>query len=156
MRSRLEKRAVELEQQHGHYAMFVAWREWFVEWNARQPEEIQVDAGTLDETSLFAMCCEFLSGEQEQTYTMSQAIDRIVDGLRLEWARWETSDYVVTESFDGWYLATTHRAYFRRSQECAWSELWEVDGIEENKKYCLADYRTRFRAEIEKAVANHG
>ena len=89
-----------------------------------------------------------------ELYTLAEAIDKILDGLRLEWFERDGRNVTghLAESFDGWYLATYHKAYFRRSQQCEWFELREVGGIEENKNYCLADYKSRFRAEIERAV----
>lgn len=150
-RSRLEKRSIELEQQHGHYAMFAAWREWFVEWNARQPEAIPVD-DTLDEASLFAMCCEFMSSEPEPTYTMQQAIDKIVGGLVLEWVVITTEysectmmgwKYRLEFDGQGWFYAINDRQYTR----CA--------TYDDGANYCLDDYKSRFRAEIERNI-EHG
>ncbi len=94
----------------------------------------------------------------EPRYTLAEAIDKIVDGLRLEWLRPHPSEsyvdesYVDAESFDGWYRSTPDAAYFRRSHECSWTVIQESLGGESNKAACLADYKTRFRAEIERAV----
>ncbi len=87
----------------------------------------------------------------EPRYTLAEAIDKIVDGLRLEW-RVVTSEYSYSEcvigasmyrlQFDGqgWFYAINKRRYTR----CA--------TYEDGQNYCLADYKTRFRAEIERAV----
>ena len=101
---------------------------------------------------------ESLAGA-EPTYTMSQAIDRTVDGLRLEWvgsaqrqaAETVFGEYVVYESG----TCSGDASWFWHMEEYA-SGDYEADGCADNmthaKAQCLADYRTRFRAELEKAV----
>lgn len=98
------------------------------------------------------VCRAYLEMAQQPRYT----IDQIIDGLRLEWALSSPSTAgVFAESCDGWYLATPDAAYFRRSQECAWTVIRESLGTESNKSACLADYKSRVRAVIEGAV-KHG
>lgn len=86
--------------------------------------------------------------EAEQTYTISQAIDRIVDGMRLEWEKPPRGSVWRADGLGATYFAA--------------NDVWWADGdgvdhecelLEHAKAQCLADYRTRFRAEIEKAVA---
>jgi len=102
----------------------------------------------------------------EPTYTMQQAVDKIVDGLVLEWdgrtervaAKTVFGEYVVylagTESHGqwwSWHLEPVGGDYIANGEVDASGEDGRLKALRE----CLDDYKSRFRAEIEKAVA-HG
>ena len=95
------------------------------------------------------------------TYTMSQAIDRIVDGLRLEWKTHTAWAFVANTIFhDSGKYPNGLRYYVdhRGDKFMYWigSNLtcYQCESLDHGKQLCLADYRTRFRAEIEKAGWN--
>ena len=81
----------------------------------------------------------------EPRYTLAEAIDKILDGLRLEWEEDAfygkcSIDYrIYKNSYGHWYSS---RQFGPRP----------CDSIDHGKQLCLADYKNRFRAEIERAV----
>lgn len=87
--------------------------------------------------------------QPEPTYTMQQAIDRIVDGLVLEWVVSPIADYCRAVTVMGNYYTYADR----------WIDIFDnefpCESMDHAKELCLRDYKSRFRAEIEKAVANH-
>lgn len=113
--------------------------------------------------------CEYQFPDEhpEPTYTMQQAINKIVGGLVLEWggrtervaAKTVFGEYVVylagTESHGqwwSWHLEPVGGDYIANGEADASGE----DGRLKVLNQCLDDYKSRVRAEIEKAVANHG
>ncbi|CAB4191452.1 hypothetical protein UFOVP1229_32 [uncultured Caudovirales phage] len=95
-------------------------------------------------------CCDKVTPpvKPEPTYTMSQAIDRIIDGLRLEWVEHEQGHWVAITQFCTYMANEGGLSWWRVGT----GDVKPCDSIEHGKQLCLADYRTRFRAEIEKAV----
>lgn len=102
----------------------------------------------------------------EPTYTMQQAIDRIVDGLCLVWggriervaAKTVFGEYVVylagTESHGqwwSWHLEQVGGDYIANGEVDACDDDGRLKALSD----CLADYKSRLRAELEKAV-KHG
>lgn len=98
--------------------------------------------------------------QPEPTYTILQAIDRIVDGLRLDWVEDSSSSVVFggvsscATMFGKYRVNWGNSAVFFPNVMRGYREY--ADSIDHGKQLCLEDYRTRFRAELEKAVANHG
>ena len=115
--------------------------------------------------------CEYQFPDEhpEPTYTMQQAIDRIVDGLVLEWV--DYGELVRVENNWLGYFTVRSDKIIRPTGvtvEYAWGfrahdgrdtperpryVRGKCKSFESGKAACLELYRARFRAEIEKAVA---
>lgn len=82
----------------------------------------------------------------EPTYTMQQAIDKIVDGLVLEWVASPITDYCRAVTVIGKYYTYADR----------WIDIFDnefpCESMDHAKELCLRDYKSRFRSGIEKAV----
>lgn len=89
---------------------------------------------------------QFPDEQPEQTYTMPQAVDKIVDGLVLEWVVSPIADYRRAVTVMGNYYTYADR----------WIDIFDnefpCESMDHAKELCLRDYKSRFRAEIEKAV----
>lgn len=105
--------------------------------------------------------CESLTlvSTEHRLYTMQQAIDRIVDGLALEWVddtqfgKGSIKTAVTTES-----LMIDYRIYKNNYGHWYSSTMFTArpcKSFDHAKQLCLDDYRKRFRVEIERAAA-HG
>lgn len=109
--------------------------------------------------------CEYQFPDEhpEPTYTMQQAVDKIVDGLVLEWggrtervaAKTVFGEYVVylagTESHGQWWsrhLEPVGGDYIANGEADASGEDGRLKALGD----CLDDYKSRVRTEIEKAV----
>ena len=87
--------------------------------------------------------------QPEPTYTISQAIDKIVDGLVLEWVD-DANDSTAVAIFGIVYEVKTNG---RRIEWWCRGSGYNYCGTKDTaKSQCLDDYKSRFRAEIEKAV----
>lgn len=99
---------------------------------------------------------ESLAGA-EPTYTMQQASDRIVDGLVLDWKKLTPHWFQAkTEFFQYgvWRRRSGSSIYCGEETEDASSMV--ATSFDDGKRKILELHKSRFRAEIEKAVANHG
>jgi hypothetical protein len=108
----------------------------------------------------------------EPLYTMTEAIDQIIDGLRLEWVDYDGEFIRVEDNQFGWF--TVRRAKEISADGVSISYRWDFcafegrdtperprrlrgtcDSFETGKIACLDVYKSRVRAVIEGAV-KHG
>ena len=89
----------------------------------------------------------------EPRYTLAEAIDKILDGLSLDWVE-KVTDHKTTREYSATGSKTTYRVIQFHDRVVAilptGNELCE--SVEYGKKLCEAFDRALFRAEIERAV----
>ncbi|CAB4191425.1 hypothetical protein UFOVP1229_29 [uncultured Caudovirales phage] len=103
---------------------------------------------------LLPVLMELESRNVEPTYTMSQAIDRIVDGLGLEWKDDDVGGRVrrITSS-NGIFASYRVVEFGDRFVAVIPSGNVVCGSIQHGQQLCLNVEKRRFRAEIENAVA---
>lgn len=93
----------------------------------------------------------------EPTYTMSQAIDRIVDGLRLEWKD-DGPRGRIKNDWTAIRRGVMYRVIQFHDRIVCITPLANivVDSVLAGKDICLTEVKNEVQAELEQAVANHG
>lgn len=85
--------------------------------------------------------------ERQRCWEPRYTIDQIVDGVTLEWEEFRSFPLAVRcQTGYGRYLVNSDNYWFPDSNDV------RCDSIEAGQAACLADYRQRFRAELERAV----